>query len=132
MNSFRKHLKLVLLILIVSVINLSCSVTFYKSGNSSLYEAVKSESKTKIIKKDGKRAKYSKVVLLDNGEFYGINWINRNKTTDSIFIDTKKVKKVKLENKKLNSTIYDVSYLMSWIGGLILAIVYVYPWMFGI
>ena len=132
MNSLRKHLKLVLLILIVSVINLSCSVTFYKSGNSSLYEAVKSESKTKIIKKDGKRAKYSKVVLLDNGDFYGINWINRNKTTDSIFIDTKKVKKVKLENKKLNSTIYDVSYLMSWIGGLILAIVYVYPWMFGI
>jgi hypothetical protein len=132
MNSFRKHLKLVLLILIVSVINLSCSVTFYKSGNSSLYEAVKSESKTKIIKKDGKRAKYSKVVLLDNGDFYGINWINRNKTTDSIFIDTKKVKKVKLENKKLNSAIYDVSYLMSWIGGLILAIVYVYPWMFGV
>ena len=132
MNSFRKHLKLVLFILIISVINLSCSVTFYKSGNSSLYEAVKSESKTKIIKKDGKRAKYSKVVLLDNGDFYGINWINRNKTTDSIFIDTKKVKKVKLENKKLNSTIYDVSYLMSWIGGLILAIVYVYPWMFGV
>ena len=132
MNSHRKHLKLVLLILIVSVINLSCSVTFYKSGNSSFYEAVKSESKTKIIKKDGKREKFSKVVLLENGEFYGINWINRNKTTDSIFIDTKKVKKVKLENKKLNSTIYDVSYLMSWIGGLILAIVYVYPWMFGI
>ena len=132
MNSFRKHLKLVLLILIVSVINLSCSVTFYKSGNSSFYEAVKSESKTKIIKKDGKREKFSKVVLLENGEFYGINWINRNKTTDSIFIDTKKVKKVKLENKKLNSTIYDVSYLMSWIGGLILAIVYVYPWMFGV
>ena len=132
MNSLRKHLKLVLLILIVSVINLSCSVTFYKSGNSSFYEAVKSESKTKIIKKDGKREKFSKVVLLENGEFYGINWINRNKTTDSIFIDTKKVKKVKLENKKLNSTIYDVSYLMSWIGGLILAIVYVYPWMFGV
>ena len=132
MNSLSKHLKLVLLILIVSVINLSCSVTFYKSGNSSFYEAVKSESKTKIIKKDGKREKFSKVVLLENGEFYGINWINRNKTTDSIFIDTKKVKKVKLENKKLNSTIYDVSYLMSWIGGLILAIVYVYPWMFGI
>ncbi|TWO31445.1 hypothetical protein E1J38_013605 [Seonamhaeicola sediminis] len=130
MNSITKHLKLIAIILITPFLVQSC--TIYKSANVSLEEAAKSESKTKIVKKDGKREKYSKVLLLDSGELYGVNWVNRKQTTDSIFIDAKTVKKVKLENKKLNSNIEGVIWAISWIGGLTLAIVYVYPWMFGV
>lgn len=127
----QKQLKLFFTILFASFFMLGCSVTFYKSGNASLYDAAMSESKTKIIKKDGKREKYSKINQLDTGEFYGIKRKKGKKTMDSIFIDEITVKKVMLENKKLNSTIYDISYGMAWVGGFVLAIVYVYPWMFG-
>src|SRR5210317_697205 len=107
MKLIKLNVKVVALFLAVLLLLQGCTV--YKSGNASLYDAAKSESKTKIIKKDGEKVKFSKVLLLDSGKFYGIKWIDRNKTTDSIFIDTKAVKKVKLENKKLNTTIEDVS-----------------------
>ncbi|RED45677.1 hypothetical protein [Seonamhaeicola aphaedonensis] len=128
MKLIKINLKVVAQFLALLILSQGC--TTYKSGNASLYDAAKSGSKTKIVKKNGKIETYSKVVLIDSEDFYGIKWIN-NKTTDSIIIDTKEVKKVKLENKKLNTTIEDVSWAISWIGGLILAIVYVYPWMLG-
>lgn len=128
MKLIKINLKVVAQFLAMLILSQGC--TAYKSGNASLYDAAKSGSKTKIVKKNGKIETYSKVVLIDSEDFYGIKWIN-NKTTDSIIIDTKEVKKVKLENKKLNTTIEDVSWAISWIGGLFLAIVYVYPWMLG-
>ena len=110
----------------------SCQVTFYKSGNTCLQDAVKSKRKTKIIQKDGKRKKYSQIKLSEYGQFIGNKRIKGIKNQfEKILIDENTVSKVKLENQKLNSTIYGATYIITFIGFLILAIIYVYPWMFG-
>lgn len=105
MTALRKHFKLIVLILCVPFFVQSCTV--YKSTGVSIYEAAKSESKVKIIKKDGKNEKFAKVELFDDGQIYGKKKIGARGEFNNVLIDTSTVKKVQLYDKK-NSTIKSI------------------------
>jgi len=57
--------------LIVLLIFHNCSI--YHSPNVTLEEAVKTESPVRITKADGKKQKFSKIILTDRNEYYGMN-----------------------------------------------------------
>ena len=118
MRALRKHLRLISLIFSTTFFIESCTV--YKSADISFYEVAKSESKVKIIKKDGKKEKFFRVELLEDGQFYGKKKMNARGEYAVVLIDTSNVQKVQLHDKK-KSTVQSIA-LAAVIIGVIFAV----------
>ena len=103
MNWLRKHIKLIALILIIPFLVQSC--TIYKSANVSLDEAVKAKTKVRIFKTSGKKSVFSRVVLDNDGNYYGKKFAESNKTSNKILIDENSIKKVQLKNRTATTLI---------------------------
>ena len=129
MKTLRNFLIRILLISFLTLFTYSCSLEYYKSGYT-LQDAVTSQLKTKIVTKEGKREFYNRIILDDDGQYVGKNKIKGKQEWSEIVIDTNAIKKVKLENEKLNSTAYGIVYVVTFITMLVLATVYVYPLIF--
>ena len=80
------------------------SCTVYRSANVSLEDAVKSDLKVKVTFDNGKKAKYKRVILADDGQFYGKKF---KKGKETFLIEENELKKVQLQDKT-NSIILSI------------------------
>jgi len=99
MKTIKKQLKSVALILSVLILFQGCTV--YKSASVSLEEASKSQTKVRVEKKNGEKVKYTRIVVLNDGNFYGVEpvkWMSNN-----ILIEENSIKKIQIKDKQTST-----------------------------
>jgi hypothetical protein len=74
MKSIGQHLKAVALFFVTVMLCQSCTV--YKASSVTLDEASKSNTKVRVMKTNGEHVKYSRIVALNEGHFYGVQKVN--------------------------------------------------------
>ena len=94
----KRHLKVLARFLALLILIQSCTV--YKTANVSLSKASESNSKVKITTDSGKKVKFNKIELSDDGKFYG--FVSR---TRKFWINTNQVEKVQLLDKKTSDMV---------------------------
>ena len=94
----KRYLKTVACFLTLLILIQSCTV--YKSANVTLSEASESNKKVKITTDSGKKVKFNKIELSDDGKFYG--FVSR---TRKFWINTNQVEKVQLLDKKTSDMV---------------------------
>ena len=117
MKTIKIHLRVVAFFFSALILFQGCTV--YKSANVTLDEAVKADTKVRIEKKNGERLKYFKVVVLDDGNYYGKKkekWIFNN-----IIIEENSIEKIQIKDKQA-STIWTIAIPVVIIGVLIGAV----------
>jgi hypothetical protein len=122
MKAIRKKSKLIAVIFCISFFIQSC--TAYKIVGVTIEDAIKSESKVKILKKDGKYEKFYRVELGDDGNFYGKKWKAGNSEDFNVLIDTSNIQKVQLYDKKSSNLQTIALVLPLFIVGTVLLVRY--------
>lgn len=89
------------------------SCTVYKSASVSLDEASKSNTKVKVVKTNGEKVKYSRIVALNDGQFYGVQKVNG--LSNNIPIHQDNIVKLNLKNQE-SSTILSIGIPVLIIG----------------
>ena len=109
MKSINQHLKVVAIFFVTLMLFQSCTV--YKSASVSLDEASKSNTKVRVVKTNGEKVKYSRIVVLNDGQFYGVQkaWSN------NIPINQDDIVRLNLKNRK-SSTILSIGIPVVIIG----------------
>lgn len=124
MKHFRTHLTTISILF--SIILLSHSCTVYKSANVSLNDASNAMLKTKVTKNNGKKNIYDRILLGEDGKYYGkkyiINKKLKTKSFDLHLIDKSSVKKVQLKDIK-TSKILTASIPIVLLGVFLYAII---------
>ncbi|MCR8667683.1 hypothetical protein NO995_08315 [Aestuariibaculum sp. M13] len=115
MKKMITSLKAIIITILLTMLIQSC--TTYKAANVSLNKAVKSELKVKVTKTDGKKEKFARIEIFNDGQYYGLKKIRANEYSN-ILIDTNTVKKVQLYDKT-NSIIQSVALPVVVIGSVI-------------
>lgn len=103
MKPQHKSSKLIALLLSVSVLMQSCVV--YQSTSVSLEEAVKSESPVKITKNNGEKTVFSRVILDDDGWYYGKKFATSGKVTNKFLIDKNNIIRIQAKDKLLSTVL---------------------------
>lgn len=116
MKLCKKYLKVVALFFATLMLLQGCTV--YKSANVSLNEAAQSNLKVKIIKIDGKKEKFSKIELFDNGQYYGQRKYKGKDLYENILLEETTIQKIQLQDKK-TSTILSISIPLFIVGAII-------------
>ncbi len=106
MKTLNKYLKVVALFFATLILLQGCTV--YKTASVTLYEASKINNKVRVEKKDGKKVKYSNIVLLDDGQYYGKEKVKGTNMYNYILIDEANILKVQFLDKK-TSTILNIA-----------------------
>ena len=100
MKTIKKHLKVVALFFSVLILLQGCTV--YKSTPITLEKAVQNESKVRITTNTNKTFVYKKIVV-DDGNYYGIEKIKGKKINIPINLDL--VKSINEKNKTLSTAL---------------------------
>ena len=111
MKTIKKHLKVFALFISVLILIQSC--TIYKSTSVTLEEASKTNNKVKVEKRNGQKVKYSKIVVLNDGNFYGVK--KEKYLFNNILLDQNDIDKIQLKDKTM-STILTVAIPVVIIG----------------
>ena len=111
MKSINQHLKVVAIFFVTLMLFQSCTV--YKSASVSLDEASKSNTKVRVVKTNGEKVKYSRIVVLNDGQFYGVQKANR--LSNNIPINQDDIVRLNLKNRK-SSTILSIGIPVVIIG----------------
>jgi len=114
MKTINNHLKIVSLFLSTLILLQGCTV--YKSANVSLDDAYKSQTKVKVIKKNGEKVKFKRIIFED-GHYKSIKDLGGGTVKTQIEVD--KIEKVQLKDKVL-SIIMSFGIPLIFIGGLVL------------
>ena len=115
MKTSTKHLKVVALIFSVVILFQSC-VTVYKSGNVTLEEAVRADTKVRITTNDNQTMKYLNITKI-NQEYFGIKKVHRDLT--KIPIQKEDIEIVRIKDKPMSAVVGTLIYL----GGFIVVVV---------
>jgi hypothetical protein len=115
MKTTTRRLKVVALLFSVLILSQGC-VTVYKSGNVTLEEAVKADTKVRITTNDNQTIKYLNITKI-NQEYFGIKKVNSDLT--KIPIQNKDIEKVRIKNKPMSTVVGALIYL----GGFIVVVV---------
>ena len=111
MKTIKKHLKVFALFFSVLILIQGC--TIYKSTSVTLEEASKTNNKVRVEKRNGEKVKYSKIVVLNDGNFYGVK--KEKYLFNNILIDQNDIDKIQLKDKTM-STILTVAIPVVIIG----------------
>ena len=111
MKSIDKHLKVVVFIFVTLMLFQSCTV--YKSASVTLDEASKSNTKVRVVKTNGEKVKYSRIVALKDGHFYGVQKVNG--LSNNIPIHQDDIVRLNLKNRE-TSTILSIGIPVVIIG----------------
>jgi hypothetical protein len=103
MRQIKKHFKI--LVLLFSILILFQGCTVYRPISVSLDEASKTETKARVIDLNGKTEKYSRIILMDDGQFYGKKKHKGNTLYNYILINEDDIQKIQLSNKKASTFI---------------------------
>jgi len=103
MKTIKMHLKKTTMVFAALILIQSCTV--YKSANSTLDEAVKSETKVKVETNNNQTLKYKRI-RLEDGKYYGVKEIKGEIV--KTMLDEKYINKVRLKDKTM-STILTVA-----------------------
>jgi hypothetical protein len=114
MKTIKANLKVATLFFSILIMLQSCTV--YQTANVTLDEAVISDNKVRIEKKNGAKLKYSKVVKFNDGKYYGK--LKEKGFFINVLIDEDNIAKVQLKDQK-TSTIFSVVIPLIIIGSLI-------------
>lgn len=115
MKTSTKHLKVVALVFSVVILFQSC-VTVYKSGNVTLEEAVRADTKVRISTIDNKTLKYLNITKI-NQEYFGIKKVHGDLT--KIRIQNENIEMIWVKNKPMSALVGTLIYL----GGFIVVVV---------
>ena len=113
MKTSTRHLKVVAFFFATLIFFQGCTV--YKSANVTLDEAVKADNKVRVIKKNGEKVKYLRVIFED-GYYKSVEKIGEGTVKTQIEVD--KIEKVQLKDKVL-STVLSIAIPVVIIGGLL-------------
>lgn len=119
MKTLKAHLKVVAFFFSAAILFQGCTV--YKSSGVSFDEAVKAETKVRVEKKNGEKVKYFRVVVLDDGNYYGKKkekWFFSN-----ILIDEDSIEKIQIKDKQA-STIWTIAIPVVIVGSIIGGLAY--------
>jgi len=111
MKTIKKHLKVFALFISVLILIQSC--TIYKSTSVTLEEASKTNNKVRVEKRNGEKVKYSKIVVLNDGNFYGVK--KEKYLFNNILLDQNDIDKIQLKDKTM-STILSIAIPVTIIG----------------
>ena len=103
MKTLKKHLKTVALFCATLIFFQGCTV--YKSANVTLEEAVRAETKVKIIKKNGEKVNYFRVTFED-GYYKSIEKIGEGTAKTQLAVND--IEKIQIKDKVL-STVLSIS-----------------------
>jgi len=98
MKTLKNHLKVVALFLSVLILFQGCTV--YKSNSVSINEAVKADTKVRVVKKNGEKKKYIRVVEPNDGYFYGVKKVNG--LVKHIPLKKEDIAKINLKDQKVS------------------------------
>lgn len=115
MKTTTRHLKVVALIFSVVILFQSC-VTVYKSGNVTLEEADRANTKVRISTNDNKTLKYLYITNI-NQEYFGIKRVHGDLI--KISIQNEDIDLVRIKNKPMSVVLGTLIYL----GGFIVVVV---------
>jgi hypothetical protein len=115
MKTSTRHLKVVALFFSVLILFQGC-VTVYKSGNVTLEEAVKSDTKVRITTNDNKTIKYLNITKI-NQEYFGIKKVHGDLT--KIPIQNENIEMIRVKNKPMSAVVGVLIYF----GGIIVVVV---------
>ena len=111
MKTLKAHLKVVAFFFSAAILFQGCTV--YKSSGVSFDEAVKAETKVRVEKKNGEKVKYFRVVVLDDGNYYGVEVLNG--LSNNIIIEEDSIEKIQIKDKQA-STIWTIALPVVIIG----------------
>ena len=111
MKSINQHLKVIAFFFVVLMFFQSCTV--YKSASVTLDEASKSNTKVRVVKTNGEKVKYLRIVALNDGHFYGVQKVNRLSNNIPIYQDD--IVRLNLKNRE-TSTILSIGIPVVIIG----------------
>ena len=98
MKTNKMLLKIVVFLISSLVMLQSCTV--YKSSATTLDEAFKSNTKTKVITTDNQTLKFMRIDFID-GKYYGIS--KTSQKLEDIPLDKNKIKSIKVKNKTVSA-----------------------------
>jgi len=116
MKTINKYLKVVAIFFATLILFQGCTV--YKTASVTLDEAAKINNKVRVEKKDGKKVKYSQIVVLDDGQYYGKEKVKGKIMYNYILIDEADIHKVQFLDKK-RSTIFSIAVPVVIVGIII-------------
>jgi len=111
MKAIKEQLRPITWLLAVVMVFQSCTV--YKSSPITLDEASKANDKVRIYKRNGDKVKYAKIVVLNDGNFYGVK--KEKHLLNNILINQNDIDKIQLKDKTM-STILTVAIPVVIIG----------------
>ena len=115
MKSINQHLKVIALFFSVLILFQGC-VTVYKSANVTLEEAVKADTKVRVVKTNGEKVKYLRIEVLDDGRFYGVKRVNEEYY--NLLIQQDEILRLNLKNRQI-STILNITVPILLFVGLV-------------
>ena len=117
MKTIKTHLRVVAFFFSAAILFQGCTV--YKSSGVSFDEAVRAETKVRVEKKNGEKVKYSRIVVLNDGNFYGVEVIKG--LSNNVIIEEDSIEKIHIKDRVL-STILTVAIPVVIVGVLIGAV----------
>ncbi len=121
MKTLKLHLKSISYLLITIIFLQGCTV--YKKSGVTLEEASKSELKAIVEKTDGTNLKFKKIVMRNDGNFYGLEnrIVNERWTETSTLLNENNVAKVQIKNESLSAfLLISGSVILAGVIGLVI------------
>jgi len=100
MKKIKKQIKSIALILSLLIMFQGCTV--YKSASVTLEEAVMAETKVKVIKKNGEKVKFKRIIFED-GYYKSIEKIGEG--TAKTQLEVEKIEKIQIKDKVLSTVL---------------------------
>ncbi|WP_370476563.1 hypothetical protein [Tamlana flava] len=113
MKKPRIHFKSIAIFLSLLIMLQSCSV--YKSAPVSIEEASQANSKVKVYKRNGEKVKYKKIIMTNEGHYYGIGKTKIFDKSKRVLINEEEIVMIRVIDK-VQSSISTGGLLITWIG----------------
>lgn len=118
MKSINQHLKIVSFFFVVLMLFQSCTV--YKSASVTLEEAVKVDTKVRVVKTNGEKVKYLRIEVLDDGRFYGVKRVNEEYY--NLLIQQDEILRLNLKNRQTSTILNTTIPILLFVGLVLLAL----------